>query len=207
MKKTLALFMTIALVICAVVIPVLAEETAETTDQTTSATVQTGKGGRGGWQMMPRNGQMPQQPDQNGQQPQMPGNNQDGQQAVPGRGNRNMKHGNGRPAGKTGKQNMLDQLLKDGVITQEVYDAITNYLKEQMPQKPENSTAAAEESAPMVPTEGNEPAEGSEPPTIPEGESGTAEEQLLKELLDSGAITQEQYDQLMGKFAAETGNT
>ena len=75
MKKTIALLMTLALVISAVALPALAEEPAGTVDQATSATRQGGqnsqsaKGGRGGRQ------QMPGQNSQNGQTPQMPGQN------------------------------------------------------------------------------------------------------------------------------------
>ena len=76
-------------------------------------------------------------------------------------------------------------MLKDGVITQEVYDAITAWINEKM--QPQAEAAA--------------PAEGADAPALPEGaDAGADSEQsrLLKSLLDSGAITQEQYDLLAG---------
>ena len=209
MKKTIALLMTLALVISAVAIPALAEEPA--VDQVTSATLQGGqnsqsaKGGRGGRQQMPgQNSQMPQMPGQNGQNsqaPQMPGQN--GQNSrMPGRGGKGNRQG-GFTAGtdgqtvKHGKTAVFDRLLADGVITQEIYDAIIAWMQQQAPQAQQNAEAPAESTA---------PAEGSEPPALPDGTApdGTAnaQEELLKSLLDSGVITQEQYDLLAGALQA-----
>ena len=139
-----------------------------------------------------------------------------------------MKHGgrNGNGSapmtGKSWKHLDPDRLLKDGVITQDVYDAIMNYMKEHAPQQPESGSAPADtgeapadngETSAMP--EGRVPADGSTPPDlpdgtvpadvgesspVPEGESGTAEQQLLRELLANGAITQEQYDLIMAKL-------
>ncbi len=222
MKKTIALLMTLALVISAVAIPALAEEPA--VDQVTSATQQGGqnsqsaKGGRGGRQQMPgQNGQMPQMPGQNGQNsqaPQMPGQNDQNSQApqvpgqngqnsrMPGRGGKGNRRG-GFTAGtdgqtvKHGKTAVFDRLLADGVITQEIYDAITAWMQQQAPQAQQNAEA---------PAEGTAPAEGSEPPALPDGTApdGTAnaQEELLKSLLDSGVITQEQYDLLVSALQA-----
>ena len=210
MKKMIAIMMTLALLISALAIPALAEETGTTVDQVTSATTQTGRGGHGNRQQMPGNGQMPQMPgqnNQNSQQPQLPGqndqNSQNGQMPqmpgqndqntqnsqMPGRGGKNNRQGKGAAGqnnlnGKAGRQLIFDQLLADGVITQEVYDAITAWINEKMPQ-------AQQEAA--------TPAEGTEPPALPEGAQDTnaeAKTELLKSLLDSGAITQEQYDLL-----------
>ena len=213
MKKMIAIMMTLALLISALAIPALAEETGTTVDQVTSATTQTGRGGHGNRQQMPGNGQMPQTPgqnnqnsqqpqlpgqndqnSQNGQMPQMPGQNDQNTQNIqniqmPGRGGKNNRQGKGAAGqnnlnGKAGRQLIFDQLLADGVITQEVYDAITAWINEKMPQ-------AQQEAA--------TPAEGTEPPALPEGAQDTnaeAKTELLKSLLDSGAITQEQYDLL-----------
>lgn len=75
---------------------------------------------------------------------------------------------------------IFDQLLKDGIIDQELYEIIISYVKERAAREQPDTAA---------------PAEGFRPPALPdqaqEGPSG-AEEQLLKSLLDSGAITQEQ---------------
>ena len=214
MKKTIALLMTLALVISAVALPALAEEPAGTVDQATSATRQSGqnnqfsRGGRGGRQQMPgqnsQNGQMPQMPgqnDQNSQAPQVPGQN--GQNSrMPGRGGKGNRQG-GFTAGtdgqtvKHGKTAVFDRLLADGVITQEIYDAITAWMQQQAPQAQQNADA---------PAEGTAPAEGSEPPALPDGTApdgtASAQEELLKSLLDSGVITQEQYDQLAGALQA-----
>ena len=217
MKKTIALLMTLALVISAVALPALAEEPAGTVDQVTSATQQNGqnnqlaKGGRGGRQQMPgrnnQNGQMPQMPgqnNQNGQTPQMPGqNNQNGQNSrMPGKGGKGNHQGksaaetNGQTV-KHGKTAVFDRLLTDGVITQEIYDAITSWMQQQAPQVQQNAEA---------PSEGTAPAEGSEPPALPDGSApagfAEAQEELLKSLLDSGAITQEQYDLLLSGLQA-----
>ena len=200
MKKIFILIMAAILVISAAVFPAAAEE-ADAVDQTTSATVQGSRNGKGG-RMPGQNNQLPRQPGQNNQLPQQPGqNNQMPRQ--PGNGSNNTKHGgrrggmNGRQAGTDRFQQLLDQMLKEGVITQEVYDAILAYIKAQQPQQPADSTA---------------PAEGAEPPAEPDGNPAPAEQQFLKDLLDKGQITQEQYDLILSGLApaetpAETGSS
>ena len=83
----------------------------------------------------------------------------------------------------------FEQLLKDGVIDQELYEKIMNYMKERTPQGQPGGTA---------------PAKGSEPPAAPDGVQGQLqggmEEQILKELLDSEILTQEQYDLILAKI-------
>ena len=233
MKKTIALLMTLALVISAVALPALAEEPAGTVDQATSATRQGGqnsqsaKGGRGGRQQMPgqnsQNGQTPQMPgqnSQNGQAPQMPGQNDQNGQALQtpgqngqnsrmpgkgGKGNRQNKSaaGSDNQTVKHGKTAIFDRLLADGVITQEIYDAITAWMQQQAPQAQQNAGAPAEGTAPA---EDTAPAEGSESPALPDGTapdgSASAQEELLKTLLDTGVITQEQYDLLVSALQA-----
>ena len=215
MKKTIALLMTLALVISAVAIPVLAEEPAAV-DQVTSAaqaTRQNGqpvRGGRGGRQMPGQNGQngqvpqMPGQNGQNGQMPQMPGQNgQNGQMPqMPGKGGRNSRQGGfkGDHDDRSMKHGtaIFDRLLADGVITQETYDAIAAWIQQQMPQVQQNAETPAEGTAP---TEGTAPADGTEPPALPDGtapaENTDEQAELLKSLLESGVITQEQYDLLV----------
>ena len=192
MKKTLALLMALALVISAIALPALAEN--NTVDQTTSATMQTARGGRGGKGQMPgqnnRNRQMPQMPNQNGQiaqPPQLPDQNgQNDQQQFPGKiGRKGFRGGN--TAARTEKlEQWLTQLVTDGIITQEVSDAILTHVKEQLTQAQTGTTA---------------PAESAEAPAEDVPES-TPEEQMLKEMLDSGVITQEQYDQYAARFSA-----
>jgi len=180
MKKTIALLMTLALVISAVALPALAEEPAVTVDQVSSATQQNGQNnqfGHGGRQ------QMPGQNNQNKQMPAKGGKNSRQGGFTAGTNNQSVKHG---------KTVLFDRLLADGVITQEIYDAITAWIQQQMPQTQQNAEA---------PAEGTTPAEGSEPPALPDGTasngSASAQEELLKSLLDSGVITQEQYDLLV----------
>ena len=220
MKKMFALLMTLALVISVLAVPALAEESTGTVDQVASATTnnnsQDGQTAHGGRQQMPgrggrngqvpgqnsQNGQMPQMPgqnDQNSQMPQMPGqNNQSGQMPnqnsqngqMPGMGGRNGRQGNGMNGrnGKAGKQDMFAQMLADGVITQEVYDAITAWMNQRMQQAPQDASASADTA---------------NAPALPDSTEGAgAREDLLKELLDSGVITQEQYDVLNGGFPA-----
>jgi len=187
MKKTLALLMALALVISAIALPALAEN--NTVDQTTSATMQTARGGRGGKGQMPgqnnRNRQMPQMPNQNGQNGQQQIPDQNNQQQLPGKIGRKGFRGE-KTAARTEKlEQWLTQLVTDGVITQEVSDAILTHVKEQLTQA-QTGTAAPAESA-------EAPAEAA-----PEG---NPEEQLLKEMLDSGVITQEQYDQYAARFS------
>ena len=217
MKKIIALLMTLALVISAVALPALAEETAGTVDQVTSATqstrnTQTAKGGRNGNRQMPgqnsQNSQNSRMPG-NGQMPQMPGQNgQNGQNSqVPGgfagngRQNRGKAGQNGQ-AVKGGKQLIFDQLLADGVITQEVYDAITAWMNEKVQQAQPDTAAAADGTGATALPETSAPAEGSEPPALPDGASAGPEAQLLKSLLDDGVITQEQYDLYLSKVQA-----
>ena len=78
MKKIVALFLTLALLISAAALPALAEGETETTVQTTSETRQTGRGGPGGQQppAMPGNGQNGQGGPDGQQPPAMPGGGQ-----------------------------------------------------------------------------------------------------------------------------------
>jgi len=224
-KKIIALFMTLALVISVLAVPALAEENGSSADLVTSATASNGQNnltGHGRNNRNVQNGQMPQMPgqndrngqvqqfpgqnDQNSQMPQIPGqNNQNGQNGqtpgrngqMPGKGGRNGRQGKG-VAGVSGMQSVFDQLLADGVITQEVYDAIIAWISQHMPQAPQNTAVSAE---------GTEAAEGTEPPALPDApqdNQADAQEQLLKELLDSGVITQEQYDLLISGLRIAT---
>ncbi len=204
MKKILAIILTLSLAVCALALPALAEETAGTVDQVSSATQnsQTARGGRD---------QMPGQNNQDGQAPEMPGQNgqdsQSGQNSqasrTPGKNNRGGKTGKSGRTEKAAKQDMFNQMLTEGVITQETYDAIAAWMQAKMPQAQQDGTAPAEGSEPPALPDGTAPAEGSEPPAPPEGApDNSAALQLLKDLLDNGTITQEQYDLLAGGVQA-----
>lgn len=184
MKKIIALLTTLALAISAVALPALAEETAGAVDQVTSATQNSrnshpGKDSRGGNRQKPgQNSTAPQAPDA-GITPQAPEqDSQDGQATVKnGKNGKNGKNASAKKgkAARNDTQLVFDRLLAENVITREVYDAITAWLNSQ-------SGAAA-------PAESAAPAENSE--TV------SAEAQLLKSLLDSGVLSQEQYDLLL----------
>jgi outer membrane biosynthesis protein TonB len=142
------------------------ETTIETTTETTEAVASATRNKRnnqaapqqkpGHGQKPGRNGQQQQAPNQNGQQPQTP--NQNGQQPqtpernapqpqTPGQNGGNRKHDNAKN-GRTGKSGAgldPDQLLKENVISQDVYDAIINYLNSlaTLQQSTESSTDSA----------------------------------------------------------------
>ena len=173
MKRILTMTLAAALLICALSLPAMAESTettettattetmTETTDTVASATrnnrnnqaapqQKPGRGqkpGRNGQQQMPNQGsQQPQTPDQNAQQPQTPDQNTQ-QPQTPGQNGGNRKHDNTKN-GRTGKSGAgldLDQLLKENVISQDVYDAIINYLNSlaTLQQSTESSTDSA----------------------------------------------------------------
>ena len=174
-----------------------------------------GPGGRPGGQrpngQQPTDSQQAQQPDQrpsDSQQAQQPGQQPtDGQQTQPGQQTRpGMKQGNGQQRkGKMGRgqkagqaaaqpdaQPDFDAMLKNGVITQETFDAIQKYLQENTEQQaPDAKTTAT--PAPSAQPGGSAP-------------DSTAQKDLLKDLLDAGAITQEVYDRMAAAQANNSKN-
>lgn len=195
MKRTLILLMTLALLAGTAAIPAFAEETGNTPDQITSATEQPGKEIPGNQQQTPDGSQQPQTPGstqtvrtpmrrgRNNPQPGTPGEDGRGAKQGKGIGGRN----NGTPGTRNGgKQVDPDRLLAEGVITREVYDAIVN----------RQSSKAQQQAVPAA------PAGNAEAPAASETEQESRELRLLKELLGSGAITQEQYDLLAAPYAA-----
>lgn len=139
-----------------------------------------GKGGRG---MQP--GQVPQQPDagsaaQNGTDASGNDASSSATKVLPG------FRGFGR-GGRHGRVS-YDDLLKDGVIDQETYDAIEKYIQDKY------TAAPAAESEPAA------PAEGELPPELPEGTTAAEDPALLK-LVEEGVITQEQYDAILAARA------
>ncbi len=159
----------------------------------------------------PTDGQQAQQPDQrpsDSQQVQQPDQQPtDGQQTQPGQQTRpGMKQGNGQQRkGKMGRgqkagqaaaqpdaQPDFDAMLKNGVITQETFDAIQKYLQENTEQPaPDAKTTAT--PAPSAQPGGSAP-------------DSTAQKDLLKDLLDAGAITQEVYDRMAAAQANNSKN-
>ena len=159
-----------------------------------------------------RNGRQKQAAGSGGQNGPVPGSdNQNGRQnRTPGNGGRKNRQGSGsgNHAGTSGTLIDFDALLKEGVITSEVYDAIMAYMNGNAGQ-PQEGGAAPElpdgTELPAVPDGAKIPAvpDGAELPALPDGlreESAGAEEQLLKELLDNGVITQDQYDLLVRRI-------
>ena len=143
------------------------------------------------------NGEAPQM---NSQAPQMNGSGQ-GQRhpAAPGQaGFGKQEHRNG-PEGR----NSFDEMVKDGTISQDTYDAIKKYMTENAPQKPEEkaSGAAAEENQA---TDGNVKTDGTTKTDAGEATAETKkpeEKNLLSDLLTDGVITQEEYDAITAKEA------
>lgn len=168
---------------------------------------------------MQQQGQTPNMNDQNGQN-QMPStNDRNDRNQVP-----NMKDLNNDRQPNGGAQNNgqkpddenapkdmptgLDakKLLEDGVIDEDTYNAIEDYLKQNAPEdseqedgrqpseKPENEQDNTQQ--PPEKPEGEQADDDTEKPELPEIGGGLDEVQL-KSLLDAGVITQEQYDALL----------
>ena len=160
---------------------------------------------------MPGNNQNNQNGPDNQQFPAMPGNDQNSQNDQNGQNGQNSRNSQ-KPSGKPGKgrngRNGINgqqppELVKDGVIDQELCDKILNYMKEHAPQGQPGGSVPTEDSQSPVQSDGNTPAEGSQPSARPEGvqgQQGGFEEQLLKDLLDNSIITQEQYDLLLARI-------
>ena len=143
------------------------------------------QGGGEQGQMPEMNGQAP----QGGEQGQMPGMNGRGPQ-MGGKGRR----GEGGPG-----QVSFEDLLKDGTVSQETYDSIIKYMKENAPEKPEDNQNAqnAEDSQNTQNTEDTQSA------GQPELKEGKDMPDLLSDLLKNNVITQEEYDKIK---AAEEKN-
>ncbi|MBQ8130643.1 MAG: hypothetical protein IJ175_10370, partial [Clostridia bacterium] len=160
------------------------------------------KGGRGMQQ-----GQMPQQPDAASGATQKSGDAATGDTGS----STTQKPATGRGTGRGGRHSRIgfETLLKDGVIDQETYDAIQNYMKEKHSASASSEDAvpapAEGEVPPEMPAEGEVPpempADGEVPPAKPEGEPA-GEDPVLAGLLQDGVITQEQYDAILAARAA-----
>ena len=87
----------------------------------------------------------------------------------------------------------FEDYVTDGTLSQETYEAITQYMEENKPELPEEMTSGERPEM----TEGERPelpggAENGERPEMKEGEGPD----LLKDLLEAEVITQEEYDAL-----------
>ena len=109
--------------------------------------------------------------------------------------------------GHQGGQGSFENLLKDGTITQETYDAIRNYMQENKPEAktPETQNDAAEQNNEAVQNgaeaQESDPAQDNTTNTADGGlrkekPSGMLDERkdLLDDLLKNNVITQEEYD-------------
>ena len=109
--------------------------------------------------------------------------------------------------GHQGGQGSFENLLKDGTITQETYDAIRNYMQENKPEAktPETQNDAAEQKNEAVQNvaeaQESDPAQDNTTNTADGGlrkekPSGMLDERkdLLDDLLKNNVITQEEYD-------------
>ena len=166
---------------------------------------------------MQQQGQTPNMNDQNGQN-QMPStNDRNDRNQVP-----NMKDLNNDRQPNGGAQNNgqkpddenapkdmptgLDakKLLEDGVIDEDTYNAIEDYLKQddtqQPPEKPEGEQDDTQRQPEKPEGEQDDDTEKPELPAI----GGSLDEVQLQSLLDAGVITQEQYDAITALMAAES---
>ncbi len=119
-------------------------------------------------------------------------------------------HRGGKDARGMNGKGSFENLLKNGVIDQNTYNAIMDYMKQHAPAGAPNGQAQDGTTPPAMPEgEGSsqaqdgttppampEGAEGTTPPEKPEGENGQApqEDDLLKKLVEEGILTQEQAD-------------
>ena len=87
----------------------------------------------------------------------------------------------------------FENYVTDGTISQETYEAITKFMEENKPELPEGMTEEERPELPEGAVEGEKPELlNGEIPEMKEGEGPD----LLKDLLDNGIITQEEYDAL-----------
>ena len=166
----------------------------------------------GNEQMPQMNGEAPQM-NENGQPPQM-----DGQQ--PPQGEAPADNGNGQApemnglAPQMGENGQPPQMngkgpedgfgfiefkdyVEDGTISQETYDAITKFMEENKPDLPEGMEEGERPELPEGVKNGEKPElpEGAKEDERPEMKEGEGPD-LLKDLLEAGVITQEEYDTL-----------
>ena len=133
-----------------------------------------------------------QAPDMNGQS--------NGQNQAPNmNGQGNAQNGQQKPDDQNAPKDMptrLDakKLLEDGVIDEDTYNAIEAYLKENAPEKPEGGEQDGQQ--PPEKPDGEADDDSADQPELPEIGGGLDEVQL-KNLLDAGVITQEQYDAIV----------
>ena len=137
----------------------------------------------GNEQMPEMNGEVSQM-SENGQPPQMPENGQAPQM-----------NGNG-PEDNFGFIS-FENYVADGTISQETYEAITKFMEENKPELPEGMAEGERPELPEGAEEGERPElpEGAEEGELPEMKEGEGPD-LLKDLLEAGVITQEEYDAL-----------
>lgn len=89
------------------------------------------------------------------------------------------------------------KLLEDGVIDEDTYNAIEEYLKENAPEKLEGEQDDTQQLPEKLEDEADD--DSADQPELPEIGGGLDEAQL-KSLLDAGVITQEQYDTLLKRL-------
>ena len=152
---------------------------------------------------MNENGQLPQMDGQQPPQGEAPADN--GNSHVPEMNGQAPQMGeNGQPPQMNGKGPEdgfgfieFKNFVEDGTISQDTYDAITKFMEENKPdlpegmeegERPELSEGVKNGEKPELP----EGAKEDERPEMKEGEGPD----LLKDLLEAGVITQEEYDTL-----------
>lgn len=148
---------------------------------------------------------------QQGQAPDMNGQN-NGQKPNDGAQENRQQNGNNKQNSNNGMQQKPDdqnvpkdmpsrvdtrKLLEDGVINEDTYNAIEEYLKENAPEKPEGEQDDTQQLPEKPEDEADD--DSADQPELPEIGGGLDEAQL-KSLLDAGVITQEQYDTLLERL-------
>ena len=93
----------------------------------------------------------------------------------------------------------FEDMLKNGVIDQDTYDAIQKYMQEN---KPEDQAPQAKDDQ-GNPSRGQEGQEMAPPEGAPEMNADAGEDPMLKVLLEQGVITREQYDAIAAAMAAD----
>ena len=152
-----------------------------------------GPGMDGGQQMsgpqIPGDNEMGQPPQMNGEAPQGEAPQFDGNEQMPQMNGKGPEDGFGFIGFK--------DYVEDGTISQETYDAITKFMEENKPDLPEGMEEGERPELPEGVKNGEkaelpEGAKEGERPEMKEGEGPD----LLKDLLEAGVITQEEYDTL-----------
>ena len=195
MKKRYAVMMTAAMLSGIMTATALAEGLGMGSGMQISGPQMPGSGEMGQAPQMGENGQAPQM-SENDQAPQMGENGQAPQMSENGQAPQMGENGQAPQMNGMGPNDnfgfiAFETFVEDGTISQETYEAITKFMEENKPELPESMNEGERPELPEGVTAG-------ERPEMTEGEGPD----LLKDLLEGGVITQEEYDALAAARAA-----